>query len=236
LGNQIRGGGKVVKNAAGFDFPKLFNGSLGRLGILTEVSFKVFPEPQSYVTLKTPFDRLEEVLGVLPKLKGFDLEGVEIDPGRTLFLRLGFQEPTMAARKQGLETLIAKPLTMTTGVEEPNVWQQFKSLHSDQALYKIATNPKSALQLLESLKDDQWSAHISNGAKSIHLTGPGTSESLDARLKELNLSGLQLTGKSTRHPLIGQTASLSFVDRIKGALDPENRFLSFHPIVAEPVQ
>src|SRR5436190_11409249 len=33
-GTVIRGGGKVVKNAAGFDFPKLFTGSLGRLGIL----------------------------------------------------------------------------------------------------------------------------------------------------------------------------------------------------------
>ena len=33
LGRLVRGGGKVVKNAAGFDLPKLMVGSLGRLGV-----------------------------------------------------------------------------------------------------------------------------------------------------------------------------------------------------------
>src|SRR5258708_7320796 len=50
-GNLVRGGGKVVKNAAGYDLPKLFCGSLGTLGVLVRVSFKVFPQPQSHQTL-----------------------------------------------------------------------------------------------------------------------------------------------------------------------------------------
>ncbi|MEZ4663285.1 MAG: hypothetical protein R2911_37550 [Caldilineaceae bacterium] len=50
-GQIVRGGGKVVKNAAGFDLPKLMVGSLGRLGILTEVSF-MFPQPKAYGTLR----------------------------------------------------------------------------------------------------------------------------------------------------------------------------------------
>ena len=107
-GNLVRGGGKVVKNAAGFDFPKLFNGSLGRMGILSEVSFKVFPEPQSYVTLRTSYDSYSDVLGILPKLKGYDLEGVEVDSQLNLILRLGYQEPTMDARKAGLEGFLVK--------------------------------------------------------------------------------------------------------------------------------
>jgi glycolate oxidase FAD binding subunit len=37
-GELVRGGGKVVKNAAGFDFPKLFVGSLGRLGPVVEAT------------------------------------------------------------------------------------------------------------------------------------------------------------------------------------------------------
>ena len=37
------GGGRVVKNAAGFDLPKLMVGSLGRLGVFVELSLKVFP-------------------------------------------------------------------------------------------------------------------------------------------------------------------------------------------------
>ena len=42
-GEIVRAGGKVVKNAAGFDIPKLMVGSLGQLGVLVELSFKVFP-------------------------------------------------------------------------------------------------------------------------------------------------------------------------------------------------
>ncbi len=42
-GRTVSGGGKVVKNAAGFDIPKLMVGSLGRFGVLVELTFKVFP-------------------------------------------------------------------------------------------------------------------------------------------------------------------------------------------------
>src|SRR5512143_1651914 len=44
-GEIVHAGGKVVKNSAGFDIPKLMVGSLGQLGALIEVSFKVFPQP-----------------------------------------------------------------------------------------------------------------------------------------------------------------------------------------------
>ena len=51
-GRLLRLGGKVVKNAAGFDLPKFFVGSLGRFGVLAELTFKVFPAPASTITLK----------------------------------------------------------------------------------------------------------------------------------------------------------------------------------------
>ena len=51
-GRLLRMGGKVVKNAAGFDLPKFFTGSLGRFGFLIEVTFKVFPRPSAQLTLK----------------------------------------------------------------------------------------------------------------------------------------------------------------------------------------
>ncbi len=40
-GIQVKGGGKVVKNVAGYDVCKLFTGAWGTLGILTEITFKV---------------------------------------------------------------------------------------------------------------------------------------------------------------------------------------------------
>ena len=43
-GRLITGGAKVVKNAAGFDLPKLMVGSIGRLGVIVQLSFKVFPK------------------------------------------------------------------------------------------------------------------------------------------------------------------------------------------------
>src|SRR5436305_8658192 len=51
-GRLLRMGGKVVKNAAGFDLPKFFVGSLGRFGVLAELTFKVFPRPESARTLR----------------------------------------------------------------------------------------------------------------------------------------------------------------------------------------
>lgn len=46
-GRQVRGGGKVVKNVAGYDFPKLLTGSVGALGVITDLTFKVRPIPES---------------------------------------------------------------------------------------------------------------------------------------------------------------------------------------------
>jgi glycolate oxidase FAD binding subunit len=46
-GRLARGGGKVVKNVAGFDLPKLLIGSLGTLGMIATVTLRVHPLPES---------------------------------------------------------------------------------------------------------------------------------------------------------------------------------------------
>jgi len=47
-GTIARSGGKVVKNVAGYDLPKLLTGSYGTLAIITEVTFRLHPvHPQS---------------------------------------------------------------------------------------------------------------------------------------------------------------------------------------------
>ena len=42
-----RGGGKVVKNVAGFDLPRLLCGSLGTLGLIAEIIFRLHPLPET---------------------------------------------------------------------------------------------------------------------------------------------------------------------------------------------
>jgi glycolate oxidase FAD binding subunit len=44
-GRLVAGGGRVVKNVAGYDLPKLHVGALGTLGIVVEATFKVRPRP-----------------------------------------------------------------------------------------------------------------------------------------------------------------------------------------------
>jgi glycolate oxidase FAD binding subunit len=49
-GETIKAGGKVVKNVAGYDMCKLFAGSLGTLGVITELTLRVAPVAESRAT------------------------------------------------------------------------------------------------------------------------------------------------------------------------------------------
>src|SRR3989449_2200678 len=50
-GTLAKSGGKVVKNVAGYDLPKLATGSLGTLGIITQAIFRLHPVPPESRTL-----------------------------------------------------------------------------------------------------------------------------------------------------------------------------------------
>jgi glycolate oxidase FAD binding subunit len=50
-GQIAKAGGRVVKNVAGYDLMKLFTGSYGTLGILTQVTFRLYPIPDVLQTV-----------------------------------------------------------------------------------------------------------------------------------------------------------------------------------------
>ena len=58
-GKLLNFGGQVMKNVAGYDVSRLLAGSLGTLGIITEVSLKVLPQPEEELTVTLPMG-LEE--------------------------------------------------------------------------------------------------------------------------------------------------------------------------------
>ncbi len=61
-GRVIRAGRPVVKNVAGYDLPKLFVGSYGTLGLITDVSLKLVPLPRARASLTVPVPTLAQGL------------------------------------------------------------------------------------------------------------------------------------------------------------------------------
>ena len=55
-GEDLRFGGRVIKNVAGYDVSRLMTGAMGTLGVLLDLSFKVLPVPPAEITLRHEFD------------------------------------------------------------------------------------------------------------------------------------------------------------------------------------
>lgn len=60
-GAVVKGGGRVVKNVAGYDLAKLYCGSLGSLGVIVEATFKIRPRPEAQAILMLRFPSATEV-------------------------------------------------------------------------------------------------------------------------------------------------------------------------------
>jgi glycolate oxidase FAD binding subunit len=66
-GHEVKAGGRVVKNVAGYDLCKLHIGALGTLGIITQVTLKLRPLPEETALVLVPCET-ETVAGLLDQL------------------------------------------------------------------------------------------------------------------------------------------------------------------------
>jgi glycolate oxidase FAD binding subunit len=95
-GVSVRGGGKVVKNVAGFDLPKLMVGSLGTLGMIATATFRLHPLPETGATVMFAGCTPGEVDAIATALR----EGA-LEPASVVALSSGQGRFDLAVRFEG---------------------------------------------------------------------------------------------------------------------------------------
>ena len=232
-GELVRAGGKVVKNAAGFDLPKLMVGSLGGLGLMVELAFKVFPRPPAYTTLRCEYASLGEALEAVNRLGRLPLEimALELEPspsGAALYVRLGGIPEGFAHRLDRLRLILESGnQTQMDGQTELQFWnaqREFAWADVAWALVKIAVTPRNVPALDERLATHRAARRYSAGANLAWVAWPGALGTLDHILKEIRLPALTVLGPSGQARL-GRQVGATFEARVRQALDPAGKWL-----------
>lgn len=230
-GQLIRAGGKVVKNSAGFDLPKWMVGSLGGYGALVELTFKVFPKPPVFASLRAGYPSLDEALLALIRLTNLpiDLFCLDLIPhreGADLLMRIGGLPEALPARIQRLSDLLERG-EVIEGEAESELWRiarEFTWLPEGTSLVKIPLTPKRVNELDRLLSNHSSHRTYSAGANLAWIAWPGDLAQLDMILTELHLSGLVILGPPGRVHL-GVRKGEGFAKRVKHALDPHKRWM-----------
>lgn len=228
-GDIVHAGGKVVKNSAGFDIPKLMVGSLGQLGALVEVSFKVFPKPEAHVTVRLDCATLAEALNVVQRLytSPLDIDSFDLEPtanGSTIvWLRLAGLKSALPRRIDRVRGTIGGGEVID---DDEALWQnvrEVKWLPAGCALIKVPVTPKR-IPALDAALPATVQRRYTAGGQAAWIAWADRVETFEPILLAQELAGLVLIGAAERSRL-GVRASESFERRVKQALDPQRRFV-----------
>jgi glycolate oxidase FAD binding subunit len=171
----FKSGGRVVKNVTGYDLCKLMAGSWGTLAVLTEVTIKVLPRPETEATVilaglddAAAVRAMTAALGLpcdvsgaahLPAAVAARIPlGEAMTAGRALTaLRLEGVAPSVAHRKAMLQTAM-RPFGEAAAVDDlvsRNLWRAVRDVTpfaasrtgADRPLWRISTAPSRGAEL-----------------------------------------------------------------------------------------
>ncbi|MEO5589997.1 MAG: FAD-binding oxidoreductase [Gemmatimonadaceae bacterium] len=145
----VRGGGRVVKNVAGFDLVRLITGSWGSIGVVTEVTFRLYARPARLITVAVgiPDDEGEAARGLamLMSVPGIPFamelvdaatsEHIGVAPRQQLLVMLGGNDAGVAAQYAAMKHMGA------SSELNPDVWERLRRLEDVVAQQSGSTSP-----------------------------------------------------------------------------------------------
>ncbi|TGN60937.1 FAD-binding protein [Paracoccus liaowanqingii] len=154
-GEVIRNGGRVMKNVTGYDLVKLMAGSRGRLGALSEISFRTAPLPPVTATLALPdLDAAAAIPALSDALGGpFDVSGAAWLPGQGALIRLEGLAASVKARAADLGARLAPHGRVRQG--DDATWHLLHEniQDSDADIWRITCRPSEAPAILSHLPE-----------------------------------------------------------------------------------
>jgi glycolate oxidase FAD binding subunit len=187
-GEIVKAGGRVVKNVAGYDLMKLFTGSYGTLGVITQATFRLYPmqEASGTVVLTGKSERIQQAADILrgsaltptkadlisSQLRSRLSAGVsKLGLGDGLGLVVCFESIAESIKEQSHRLLeVGEKLGLQgniySGTDEVNLWEglqqqiQFPS-ETSSILCKIGVIPNVAAEVLNQV--ELGLVHMSSG-------------------------------------------------------------------------
>jgi glycolate oxidase FAD binding subunit len=195
-GTIARGGGKVVKNVAGYDLPKLFTGSLGTLGVIVAATFRLYPIPTASRTVVLPGSDLAPLCALAVSAIGSTLVPTTLDvvgpsaPDGPYIFAARFESEAESAEDQA-DRLIALADEQSgaarklAGEEEAQLWLRIDGTLATTSAAEAALTLKASLlptdlagwlAILRAAAerarlDVRWRAHAGHGLVYVRLTG-----------------------------------------------------------------
>ena len=224
-GRLIRSGGQVVKNAAGFLLHHGMVGSLGRFGVLTELTFKVFPQPEARRTITVECGSVAGAFAVARQVEDRrgDCEAIDFNERGTLWVQLAGSRAAIETRALALARH-ARLLTSDAAVRirdsrpDPSLGHDSSPDPSLRACVKVA----GLMNVWQELPGHVTTAHFMCAGSVAWLFTDRLHELAEA-LRAAQLTGLVIRGPQAGER-VGHLVHNEFEERVRRVLDPRNKF------------